>query len=64
MVLTDAAPRGLDMETVNTPQRRSVPRRNFQPSPDCVGVDVRRKSDHLRQVEPIHQQGHTCEPPL
>ena len=50
------------METVNTPQYRPVHRRDFQPSPDCVGVDVGRKSHHLYQVEPKCEQSHSREP--
>ena len=62
MTLTDVVPRGLDMETVKAFQYRSVHRRNFQTSPDRVGVDVGRKSDYLRQIEPTREQGRPCEP--
>ena len=62
MALTDAVPRGFDMETVNAPQHRPVHRRNFQTSPDRVGVDVGRKSDYLHQIEPTREQGRPCEP--
>jgi len=44
----DSLPRGLDMETVNPPQRRPLQRYNVQPSPDCVRVDAGRRPDHLR----------------
>ena len=64
MALTDAVPRGLDMETVNAPQHRPVRRRNFKTSPDCVNVDAGRKSDHLHQIEPTREQGHPRESPL
>ena len=64
MTLTDVVPRCLDMETVNTFQHRPVHRCNFQPLPDCVRVDVGRKSHHLYQVEQKREQSHPCEPPL
>ena len=55
MALTDAVPRGLDMETANTPQHRPVHRCNFQTPPDRVEVDVEQKSDHLHQIEPTRE---------
>ena len=57
MASTDVAPRGLDMETVDTPQHRPVHRGNSQPPPACVGMDVRRESDRLHQVKPTCGQG-------
>jgi len=53
---TDAVPGGLDTEMPNTRQPRPVHRRNPLPSPDCVGVDAGRGSDHLCQVKSTGEQ--------
>jgi len=63
-ISADTVPRGDDMETVETRQRRPVYRCNFRPSPDCVGVDVGRGSDRSHQVEPTNEQDRPCESPL
>ena len=52
------------METTNPSERRPVHRRNFQPSPDCVGVDVGRKPDQSHQIESTSEQGPPRELPL
>ena len=49
------------METVDARQHRSVHRCNFQPPPDCVGMDVEWESDRLRQVGPTCGQDQPCE---
>ena len=63
-ISTDAVPRGGDMETIESCQRRAVYRCNFRPSPDCVGVDVGRGFDRSHQVQPQNEQDRPCEPSL
>ena len=61
MPSTGGVPRGRNMETVDTRQRRPVHRCNFSPSPDCVGMDVGRRSDHSHQVQPPSEQDQSRE---
>ena len=64
MAPTDAIPRGGDMETAKTLQRRPIYRCNIRSSPDRVGLDVGRGSDRPYQVKPANEQDRPCEPPL
>ena len=61
--LTDALPGSFDVEATDTPQHRPIQRRDYQPPPDCVGVDVWRRLDDSHQFEPGHKSGCTREPP-